>query len=141
MKSLALLFLLAAAAGAEPITPIDRILRDTDASDGRNFCVLGLPTQVAEKYTSSTKRHRFRTVLDDGTGKLMVFAFGYFPDVAEDERIEVCGLFYKRRLKHNGRAYHNELDARAILRGKAMAAGGVSIGKDVVVDARKPTAP
>lgn len=136
------MLLLAALARAEPITPAAEILRSPTASHGKLFCVMGRPGEVSIKVTEHSKKLRFRTLLDDGSGRpLMLFAYGDFPRIQKGELIEACGRFYKFRIKSNGRSYYNELDVAAILRGKLMGTDAVVLGSEVTVNAARRTAP
>ena len=63
----------------------------------------------------------------DGTGQLRVFAFGYFPDIEEGEKVEVCGKFLKLQFKANKRVYRDELVAKLVLRGPLVGTGAVDM--------------
>ncbi|MEQ1917909.1 MAG: hypothetical protein ABL955_01810, partial [Elusimicrobiota bacterium] len=93
LPAAALLALLALPAAAETITPISDILKNRERANGRNFCVVGKPVEIDQRVGRVTGKHLFRGKIDDGTGRLEIFAFGYFPPVALGERIEVCGKY------------------------------------------------
>jgi hypothetical protein len=142
-RALALLALLAlpASAAVETITPISDILRNRDWANGKNFCVVGKPVSIEEKFGKVTGKHLFRGKLDDGTGTLELFAFGYFPPVAVGEAIEVCGRYDKFRFHKNNVGYHNEIEAVAILKGKGIASGAIVVGDTITAAPRKSAPP
>ena len=137
----ALLLALAASAPAETITPIDAVLKNRDAANGRHFCVVGKPVITENKVGRVTGKHLFRGKIDDGTGTLELFAFGRFPSVATGELIEVCGKFHKYYMHRHGVAYHDEIVAEAILKGKGIAAGLVEITPKGIVAGNKKAGP
>lgn len=131
-----------AASATETITPISHILRNRDLANGRNFCVVGKPVKITEKVGEVTGKHLFRGILSDGTGQLMIFAYGNFPRVSLGEAIEVCGRFSKFYLSKGNNGYHNQLEAAAILKGKLIASGAVEIGETITaVSQRKASGP
>jgi hypothetical protein len=143
-----LLLTLAASAAAgdpapavEPIARIGAILKNRDRANGRDFCVVGLPTVTENKIGRVTGKHLFRGQIDDGTGKLEFFAFGSFPRVQPGERVEMCGKFHKYNLHRHNVGYTNELVVAAILKGPGIAAGLVEIGPDGVRHRAKPASP
>lgn len=123
-------------ARAEAITRAADILQDRDAADGRNFCVVGKPVAIDQRFGRATGKHLFRGKLDDGTGRLEIFAFGYFPPVGLGESIEVCGRYNKSKLHKNGLVYSDEIEAAAILKGKGIASGAVEVGESVTPRAK-----
>ncbi len=122
---------LPASAAVETITPVADIFRNRERANGRNFCVVGKPVEIDQRIGRVTGKHLFRGKLDDGTGQLQIFAFGRFPPVALDERIEVCGKYNRFKIHRNGVGYHDEIEAVAILKGKGIAAGSVVIGETI----------
>ncbi len=137
-----LLALAGSASAAETITPVETILKNRDAANGRHFCVVGKPVITENKVGRVTGKHLFRGKIDDGTGTLELFAFGRFPAVATGELIEVCGKFHKYYLHRHGVGYHDEIVAEAILKGKGIGAGLVEITpKGIVAGNKKAGAP
>jgi hypothetical protein len=130
---LALALRASAAAVPEAITPVGDILKNRDRSNGASFCVVGKPVEMDERVGRATGKHLFRGKLDDGTGRVEIFAFGWFPPVALGEKIEVCGKFNRFKIHRNGVGYHDEIEAAAILKGKGIASGLVVVGKTVVM--------
>jgi hypothetical protein len=126
------------APAVEAITRVDLILKNRDAFNGRHFCVVGAPTITENKIGRVTGNHLFRGQLDDGTGKLEFFAFGSFPPLKADERVEMCGKFHKYNLHRHGIGFSNELVVGAILKGAGIAAGLVEIRADGVRSLKKP---
>jgi hypothetical protein len=135
------LLALPAAAAAETITPIADILRNRDWANGKNFCVVGKPVEITEKYGEVTGKHLFRGKIDDGTGRLVLFSYGNFPAVALGEAIEVCGRYDKFKVSKGNKNYHNQIEARVILKGKLIASGAVEVGESIVLAAKKPAPP
>lgn len=126
---------------AETITPIADILKNRDLANGRNFCVVGKPVEIKEKVGEVTGKHLFRGKIDDGTGQLTLFAYGRFPAIHIGEAIEVCGKYTKFYLSKGNNPYHNQIEARAILKGKMISAGLVDIVNGEVAVRPKKRAP
>lgn len=131
---------LALPAAAEPISKAGDILKNRGALDGRALCAVGKVVELNERFGRVTGKHLFRAKLDDGTGVLQVFAFGFFPKVANGESIEACGRFNKAKRHRNGVVYLDEIEAVAILKGAGIAAGVVDIVEDRIVPRAKGTA-
>lgn len=139
MGAAALLLLSLSASATETITPISAILKNRDLANGRNFCVVGKPVEIKEKVGEVTGKHLFRGKIDDGTGQLTLFAYGKFPAIILGEAIEVCGKYTKFYLSKGNNAYHNQIEARAILKGKMISAGLVDIvNGEVMLRPKKP---
>jgi hypothetical protein len=132
---------LRAAAAVEPITPMGDILKNRESWNGRSFCVVGKPVEMDERIGRVTGKHLFRGKIDDGTGRLEIFAFGHFPSVALGERIEVCGKYNRFKIHRNGVGYHDEIEAVAILKGAGIAAGKVIVGKTITLAPKEPKKP
>lgn len=146
MKTFAILLALSAVAGdvapaVEPIVKIGTLLKNRDRANGRDFCVVGMPTVTENKIGRVTGKHLFRGQLDDGTGKLEFFAFGRFPPVLAGERVEMCGRFHKYNLHRHGVGYVNELVVAAMVKGAGIATGLVELGPDGVRHRGKPAQP
>lgn len=135
-----LLLTLALPASAETLTRAGDVLRDRDSLDGRTICVTGKVVDLEEKFGRATGKHLFRAKLDDGTGVLQVFAFGYFPKIAPGEPIEACGRFNKAKLHKNGVIYKDEVEAVAVLKGTGIGAGLLDIVGDRIVPRAKTVA-
>lgn len=131
---------LALPVSAEPISRAADVLKNRDALEGHTICAVGKIVDLDERYGKVTGKHLFRAKLDDGTGILQVFAFGFFPKVSNGEPVEACGRFNKAKRHKNGVIYPNEIEAVAILKGKGIAAGLLDIVDDRVVTKAK-TAP
>lgn len=132
-----LVLALALPAAAEPITPAGDAVKGRDALDGRALCAAGKVVELDERFGRVTGKHLFRAKLDDGTGVLQIFAFGFFPKVADGERIEACGRFNKAKRHKNGVVYENEIEVVSILKGAGIGAGKVEIVGDRVVPVAK----
>jgi hypothetical protein len=141
--SILLLALAAAAQDAapqvEPITRIELILKARESSNGRHYCVVGMPTVTENKVGRVTGKHLFRGQIDDGTGKLEFFAFGKFPPVQAGERVEMCGQYHKFKLHRHGIGFHDELVVAAMFKGAAIATGRVEIAPSGIVVRKKKT--
>lgn len=131
---------LSASAAVETITPMGDILKNREWANGRNFCVVGKPVEMDERIGRVTGKHLFRGKVDDGTGRLEIFAFGYFPPVALGELIEVCGKYNRFKVHRNGVGYHDEIEAVAILKGKGIAAGKIVLGETITAAPKKKSA-
>ncbi len=129
----ALLLTLALPASAETISRAADVLRDRESLDGHTICATGKVVDLEEKFGRATGKHLFRAKIDDGTGILQVFAFGYFPKIASGEPIEACGRFNKAKLHKNGQIYKDEIEAVAVLKGTGIGAGLLDIVGDRVV--------
>jgi len=138
MRVLALL-LLALPASAEPISKAGDVFKNREVVDGHVICAVGKVVEVDERFGRVTGKHLFRAKIDDGTGVLQVFAFGYFPKVAVGEPIEACGRYNKAKLHRNGVVYRDEIEATVILKGAGIASGLVDIVNDKVVPRAKGT--
>lgn len=132
---------LCASAAVETITPVGDILKNREAANGRNFCVVGKPVSIKEKTGEVTGKHLFRGMLDDGTGQIMIFAYGNFPRVSLGEAIEVCGRFNKFYLSKGNNGYHNQLEAAAILKGRMIASGSIELGETIRARPKTASAP
>jgi hypothetical protein len=141
--SILLLALAAAAQDAapqvEPITRIELILKARESSNGRHYCVVGMPTVTENKVGRVTGKHLFRGQIDDGTGKLEFFAFGKFPPLKAGERVEMCGQYHKFKLHRHGIGFHDELVVAAMFKGAAIATGRVEIAPSGIVVRKKKT--
>jgi len=129
------------AAVVETITPTGDILKDRDRANGRNFCVVGTPAAINQKFGEVTGKHLFRGKIDDGTGALILFSYGSFPVLAVGEKIEACGRFDKFYVSPSKKHYHNQLKASIILKGKGIASGLVEVGEKITVRPQKPEPP
>ncbi len=136
----ALLLAFALPASAETISKAADVLRDRDALDGRTICATGKVVDLDEKFGRATGKHLFRAKIDDGTGILQVFAFGYFPKITAGEPIEACGRFNKAKRHRNGVIYKDEIEAVAVLKGAGIGAGLLDIVGDRVVPRAKTVA-
>ncbi len=123
------LALLSGVVSAETITPISSILANRDRANGRNFCVVGIPIEIKQKFGEVTNKHLFRGRISDGTGELILFAYGNFPILSGGEKIEACGRFDKFYVSPSKKHYHNQLKATAILKGNGINAGLVYVGE------------
>lgn len=128
-------------AEVETITPIGDILRNRERANGRNFCVVGKPIEINSKVGEVTGKHLFRGKISDGTGVLVLFAYGQFPSISFGETIEVCGRYDKFYLSKGNNGYHNQIRASAILKGKGIASGRVKLGETVMLADRKAAPP
>ncbi|MBI5246576.1 MAG: hypothetical protein HY923_05300 [Elusimicrobia bacterium] len=133
------LALFASSAAAEALSKAGDVLKNREALDGRSLCAAGKVVALDEKFGRATGKHLFRAQLDDGTGILQVFAFGYFPKVAAGEPIEACGRYNKAKLHKNGVIYKDEIEAVVILKGSGIDAGLVDIVDDKIVPRTKGT--
>ncbi len=138
MRALVLL-LLALPASAELLAKPGDVVRDREILDGHSLCVSGKVADLDEKFGKATGKHLFRAKLDDGSGVVQVFAFGYFPKIAPGETVEACGRFNKTKLHKNGLTYKDEIEAVVVLKGPGMGAGLVEIVGDRVVARAKGT--
>ena len=135
---LALAFI-ALPAAADPITKAGDILKNRDVMDGRSVCVIGKVVSVNEKFGQVTGKHLFRGTLNDATGSVMIFSYGYFPKIALGETIEVCGRFAKTYVSPSKNVYQNQVTTAAILKDRGINAGLVDIIDDKVVANAKGT--
>lgn len=135
-----LLLLLALPASADPISKAGDILKNRETMDGRSVCLIGKVKSVEERYGKVTGQHLFRGKLDDGTGEVLIFSYGFFPKVAIGETIEVCGRYAKAYLAPSKVIYKDQIAVKALLKDKGINAGKVDIVGDQVVAAGKGTA-
>lgn len=141
LSAASLLLALTSPVFAETITPIAGILANRDRANGRNFCVVGKPVEINQKVGEVTGKHLFRGKIDDGTGRLVLFAYGNFPSVSLGEAIEVCGRYDKFYLSKGSNGYHNQLKAALILKGKNIAADRVNLGEIITLRAKQDGGP
>lgn len=127
---LALALALPALAAAEEVIPIGALLKARKEHNGRNLCVAGKTSTLFQKF-SRKGNHYWSVWVDDGTGRIKVFGYGY-PSFKEGEEIEGCGQYLVEKWV-SGRVFHDELTTKVVLTGASMRAGRVLVSTAGVV--------
>ena len=108
---LAIVSLLLAAAGEGADGAVKDILSDPARYDGQTVTLAGNLTQLDARVSRRGNAY-YTFKLDDGSGRLTVFAFGQ-PPCPSGSRVTVDGQF--RRVKQvSGHTFHDQVDARRV---------------------------
>ncbi|HAH06412.1 MAG TPA: hypothetical protein DCM05_07785 [Elusimicrobia bacterium] len=130
LLAVGLLGLLAFSAAAEEVLSISALLKDRKGHNGKNVCIAGKTSVLFEKF-SRKGNHYYSVWVDDGSGKIKVFSFGY-PSFKQGDEIEACGQYLMEKWQ-SGRVFHDELTAKVILTGASMRSSRVAISSMGVV--------